>query len=500
MPIDFRRHAVLLRSFSAAVSVFLLWYTEAGAVPLGTWRMPLFNYASDFEATDGSPSRMFWDGITGSSLFDPSVWPRNDSGVNRWIIEPAVAVAAGGASLDTSAASKYLYGNVYHEARYGFLRIGQALDVDTRYKDDPLYPAHRDRFIGGRIGEAFLQLDWKHGFLNIGRKQRSWGPFPDRSCMLSPNPFSYDAVEWQLFGSFFEFRHLFAPFSLQRTAWDSDDGSVRDRYLSAHSLNFFLGKWVTLGVTETILFTRSRGFPDLQYINPASIYTVLNTNQEGDGNLMLGAQWNIHPGIEKVSIRGQVIFDDFQVDDEVETDKEPTHWGIDAGIFWRDFSARLPWRHLLKAEVTYASPWLYTVSDGGALQGERYTYLGKSLGLPFSDGLRVRVGATVVPATYGVCGVSLGYSERGGNTARTSWLDASHTPGLPFDTDAPVERRFGIGAEGCWYFKNYVDIGGSGDLGWVRNRDNAATGDFRFDPAFNIRVSVHFCNAMVRFP
>ncbi|MBN1575751.1 MAG: hypothetical protein JW913_04315 [Chitinispirillaceae bacterium] len=487
--------------FAMTAWCMLAAYSVVFALPLENWRLPFFMIASDFELSNGAPSGMFWDGIESAALFDSTLWVGEEpTGKNRWRIEPAIT---GGGTLpkpSTWETPFSLHGDLYHEARYRLLRIGQALDVDTRYEYDEYYPAHRERFVRGRIEEAFLQLDWRNGFVNIGRKQRSWGPFPDRSLILSANPYSYDAVEWRFSGRFFEFRHLFAPFSVFRSGWDSDNGEANDRYLTAHSLNLFFGKWATVGITESVLFTRRGSFPDLQYINPVSIYSVVNTNQEGAGNLMLGFQWNIHPAVESISLRGQVVFDDFQVDDELVTDREPAHWGIDAGIFWRDPVRALPLRHLLKLEFTYASPWLYTVSDENAGRGERYIYGGKSLGLPFTDGSRLRLGAMAVPGRFGAYGITLSMAQRGGNTELTSWRDADHIPGLPFDTHAPVERRFAIGAEGCFYYKDYMHFYGYGDLGWMRNRDNRLTEGYEFDPAVAIEASVHFSDFSIRLP
>ncbi|MBN1309399.1 MAG: hypothetical protein JXA18_15875 [Chitinispirillaceae bacterium] len=479
----------------------LVVHSAASALPLGNWRLPFFVIAADFELSSGAPSRMFWDGIESAALFDAALWMEDPPpGKHFWRIEPAIT--GGGAFSEGSAEETpfFLHGDLYHEARYRLLRIGQALDVDTRYRYDDYYPAHPDRFARGRIEEAFLQLDWSNGFVNIGRKQRSWGPFPDRSLILSANPYSYDAVEWSFCGGFFEFRHLFAPFSVFRSGWDSDNGEEYDRYLTAHSLNLFFGKWVTVGITESVLFTRRGSFPDLQYINPASIYSVVNTNQEGAGNLMLGFQWNIHPAVESISLRGQVAIDDFQVDDELVTDQEPMHWGVDAGIFWRDPVRTLTLRHLLKLEFTYASPWLYTVSDENAGRGERYIHGGKSLGLPFTDGSRLRLGALAVPGRFGACGVALSMTQRGGNTELSSWRDADHTPGLPFDTGDPAERRFAIGAEGCLYYKDYLHLNGYGDFGWIRNRGNRLTEGYTFDPAVTVAVSVHFSDCSIRLP
>ena len=195
--------------------------------------MPFFVIASDFELSIGAPSRMFWDNIESAVLFDSALWMGEaPPGKNYWLIEPAIIGEGAFHTVSAAEMPFSLRGNLYHEAQYRLLRIGQALNVDTRYRYDEYYPAHPDRFARGRIEEAFLQLEWSNGCIDIGRKQRSWGPFPDRSLILSDNPYSYDAVEWQFSGGFFEFRHLFAPFTVFRSGWDSDGGEESDRQYS----------------------------------------------------------------------------------------------------------------------------------------------------------------------------------------------------------------------------------------------------------------------------
>lgn len=473
----------------------------AHAVQLENWRQPLFTVAAEMERAEGSASRMFWDDISTATIFDSAIWiaPHKDR-ENHWWIEPSLL---GGVQAPEAAGTHklgYFHGDLLNEFRFNHLRLRQTVDLDSRYDADVYYPAHPGRSVRARIEEAYLQLDIKYGFVRLGRVKRNWGPFPDRSLVLSSSPYSYDAIEWQLTGSFFEFRHLFAAFPLQHGTWDSDNGTRNNRYLTAHALNCMLGRWVTIGVFETVLFTRSSGFPDLQYVNPASVYTVINTNYEGDGNLMLGMQWNIHPGREDVSFRGQLVFDDFQVDKKVETDNEPAHWGVDAGIYWRDPLQGVHFPHLVKLEYRRASPWLYTVTDQNADQGERYIFAAKSLGLPTTDGSRFALGTFAIPAPWWGVGVHGSFELRGGNTVMSRWQDSNHTPGLPFDTGLPVERRGAVGFDAFWLQRAYAHLKGSGELGWVKNSNNQATGTYAFDPLVAIELTFHIENFWYRLP
>ena len=482
-----------------ALGFFLLATRTGAMVPLENWRSDYFRMAAEFEWADRTECGMFWDGIgfCDSVRIPKTLRAGTSMEGNYWRLEPAVS--AGWRQLHDNG-DTYADGHLYNEASYGALTARQLLHVDTRYDDDPDYPAHPGRALRGRIEEATLTAAWKYGFLRIGRQNRSWGPFPDRSLLLSSYPYTYDAVELQILGKGFEFRHLFAPFSNNRASGDSDDGSLYDRYLTAHSLNVRFNRWVTVGITETVLFTRRNAFPDLAYVNPVSIYSVINTNQEGDGNLMLGFQWNIHPGIEDVSLRGQLVLDDFQVDNNVVTDKEPTHWGIDAGIFWRNPFNSISYSHLLKLECIYASEWIYTVADENGRMGERYILNHKSLGLPFNDGLLLRGGMTAF-LPYGIAGECMvSYRRAGGNTPLTSWRDDAFVRGLPVSYNRPVSRRAAAQLTILWPYREWIDMRTSVDIGWIRNRNNVATDRYVSDPAFSISAGVHLDNLHRKLP
>jgi len=169
----------------------------------------------------------------------------------------------------------------------------------------------------GKISEAYCRVDWKYGFFRLGRLNRNWGPFPTAACCCHPILSPTTLFEFQIASSFFEFRHLFCGVFPTIDSSVDAAGNSYDRYLSAHSLNFMLGGLGSVGIMETMLFARSSGLPDLQLVNPFSIYTVINTNGGGgrkpDAGLCSG---DLCPIARHVSLKGQIILDDFQVDNK----------------------------------------------------------------------------------------------------------------------------------------------------------------------------------------
>ncbi|MBN2038172.1 MAG: hypothetical protein JW768_15635 [Chitinispirillaceae bacterium] len=485
--------------------ILLVLAVSVAAVELTNWRAPYFRIASEMGLVTSSPSGFFWDDCGPAPLFDSTLWlPRATAERSHWLLEPFVA---GGTIVPREQGDRagYGVGGILNDLRYHNLVVRQTLRVDTRYEDDSLYPAHPDRFARGRIEEAYARLDWRYGSMRFGRMLRAWGPFVDRSLLLSSHPYTYDALEWQVHSSLFEFRHLFAAFN--RSSRPSVSDNMPGRYFAVHALNFMLGRWGTLGILESMVFRREAGLPDFQYVNPFSLYTVQNINQEGNGNLMLGFQWNLHPGFEKVSLKGQLVLDDIQVDDEIETDREPNHWGVDAGVYWRD-CLPLRFRHLVKAGYARVSEWMYTVPDNNMNNGEGYTYLGKSLGFPQNDGDHLWAGCAVVGKNFWAASAVAAYDRSGEKNITSRWhdSDSANIDGLPYDylvdnfPSGTVEKAVSVRLEGLLYLKDLANARIGIDNRWIKNEHHEPTEGYAFDPRFYCEIAFHLGNCTLALP
>jgi hypothetical protein len=478
-------------------------------VQLENWRFPYYNLASRMGYFSSSPSGMFWDDLgqpdSGKALFDHRLWPDSAKySANHWNLEPAVSENIGNTNTYYGKNSSF-HLLALNDMRFNRFLLRQVLDVDSKYPDDAGYPWMKQRFAAGRIAEAYLQYDFKHGFARLGRLNRNWGPFADRSLLLSNAAYSYDALEFGLHSSVFEFRHMFTAFPQTGTNLDANINAM-NRFLTAHSLNLMLGRFGTVGITETVLFTRNNGVFDFQYINPISIYSVVNTNGEGNGNLMLGFQWNIHPFIDNISIKGQVILDDFQIDNKTANDQEPTDWGGDFGIFWSDF---LPFSlpHVLSLEYRYCSSWLYTVADGNTDNGERYTYLGKSMGYPSNDGDSLNLSFAIAGNNFWTGCFGFSYSRQGENRVTSRWhdTDPGHTPGaLGYRNEIPfprgiIEQDIGVTTEARGYFRNWASVSLAVCNRWIGNEGNVKS-PMVYKPAISFSINAQYSNLFIQLP
>jgi hypothetical protein len=503
-----------LRHSSAALSCLIITLSffalPAFSVPLQNWRAPYYDIAALRGKTTVSPSGLFWDEMTAApDVFHKSIWPDSASySINHWTIEPSLAGSASNKKFITGNKTN-LHLDLLSDFRYGLLTVRNALDVDQSYKYDPSFVWHKERIAAGRIEEAYAMLGKPEWFVRFGRINRNWGPMPDRSLVLSDHPFSYDALEWMISARFFEFRHLVAAFPLHGSNIDTkDDLRQLNRYFCAHSLNFMAGKWASVGITETVVFGRT-GMPDWSYINPFSIYTVINTNQEGGawgqggGNLILSLDWRAHPFVENALIWGQLAVDDFQVDDSLPNDKEPAHWGIDVGASYSDFLP-IPLKHHAALRYRYLSKWMYTVIPGNTTQGESYTLLGRSLGFPQIDGDEFELSGTVYANNWWTAGIALAFGRQDTGTVSTPWPVDSATRTLGYRTEPSLSQRrfaetaFSVKLNATGYFSDFAELSLHLDNRFVRNKDHIISESFEYDPEIRLTFSCHYSNFFVR--
>jgi hypothetical protein len=495
-----------LKSCVVLTLCFFFFSPSAFPVQLDNWRLPYYSLAERLGRYSPSPSGMFWDDLgpirDSCNVFNKSLWPDiGKTASNHWVLEPA----GSGTIQNTNAflgKNTLLRASLLNDILYKGFLTRQVVDIDSRFLDDGLYRGMRDRGIASRISEAYLQYTFKYGFARIGRINRNWGPFGDRSLVLSKNPYSYDAVEFGLHSSVFEFRHMFAAFPDQNQDldWGADQAS---RYLTAHSLNFMLGKFGSIGVTETVVFCRNKGIPDLQYVNPVSIYFTTNTNGEGSGNLMETFQWHLHPFTDKISILGQVIIDDIQVDNKGPGDQEPSHWGGDFGIFWTDFlPSSLP--HALSFEYRYCSRWLYTVADNNRNRGESYTYMGKSLGHPSNDNDSLNLSFSMAGNNFWAGCANIFYARQGENRVSSRWNDTLHPGALGYRKEpqfpsGTVQQSAGFTLEARGYFKNYVDASLGLCNRWIQNENNVSH-PMTYSPTVSFSLNLHYGDFFIALP
>jgi hypothetical protein len=171
--------------------------------------------------------------------------------------------------------------------------------------------------------------------LTLGRQRVFWGPQPV-NLLLASTAAPLDQFAAGYNKGRLSFNFLFARLDGSRPdAMDSlrypDDTFMDNRYLVAHRLDVRLHRRLRIGLFETSVYGGEGRAPELTYLNPLQFFQSVQLNEQLDDNTIVGVDFTLFPG-RQIGLYGQLIVDDFQVDDRSDGDKEPDEIGIMAGV------------------------------------------------------------------------------------------------------------------------------------------------------------------------
>lgn len=183
-----------------------------------------------------------------------------------------------------------------------------------------------------------------------------------RSMLLSDfsNNYLYLKLNWQV--GAFHLQNLFTELSAES---NERTGQLLPRkYMAAHYFNVRLRPNLSVGVFESVVFSRRDHF-EFQYLNPIILYRTIEQSLGSPDNVMIGANahWNF---LRHFQLYGQLIMDEF-VFDELFVERRGW-WGNKFGIqFGGKYIDAFGIDHLdLQAEYNTARPYTYTHYDSVA--------------------------------------------------------------------------------------------------------------------------------------
>jgi hypothetical protein len=232
---------------------------------------------------------------------------------------------------------KYKMGN-YTLPRLGFVR---ATSPDFIYHDETI---------------AYLKLGFKHVQLVYGKFSNYWGPAYTGSLILSDYSTSYDQLKLEFIYNKFKFTSLYAH--LIDYEEHEQDILQKKKYLAAHRLEFLPWKWLSIGLSETVIF-KGRSF-EPAYFNPIMFFRSAEHYLGSPDNMMMVIDFKCTV-IKNLKFYGELLIDD------ITTTKLGTDWygnkiGYSAGAFWID-----PFRIQntdIRIEYTRIRPYVYSHADG----------------------------------------------------------------------------------------------------------------------------------------
>lgn len=222
-------------------------------------------------------------------------------------------------------------------AGYGVLQISagndrhgvhNSLRGDRDLAEDPRYSGKKWNDWSGFAEAAYLTFTGRRWQVKLGRDHLSWGPGAEH-LLLNDAPRGLDQIRFVWKWRWGRFQGLAGQIS----SFDDSTGARRDRFLSAHRLEFIPWSWLRVGASETLIW---RGGVRLDYMNPFLPYYAELVNNRSDGNGLLGLDLCAfpHPGWQ---LYAELLLDDIQLEKKTPRDLEPTEWGWLIGVRWVGF-------------------------------------------------------------------------------------------------------------------------------------------------------------------
>jgi len=226
--------------------------------------------------------------------------------------------------IDTS----WVRGKLFLEGAFQFkdrLILKDRVLIDTKAeKERNIFGKKWKDDLTGVFDQSFVELDFKHISVFLGRDYLRWGPGATDFLLLSGLSPPFDMLKIQ--GSVGAFRFLFFATSLDDMTYSD---TLYKRFLSGHRIGFKPFSWLELGASEVMVYGgEKRGF-EPYYLNPLLLYYGVQWNQGFDDNPLWSFDFSF-TRFKNTEIYGEFLVDDFQYDFET----EPQQIGFRAGAFF----------------------------------------------------------------------------------------------------------------------------------------------------------------------
>ncbi|MFH1700197.1 MAG: capsule assembly Wzi family protein [Candidatus Zixiibacteriota bacterium] len=308
--------------------------------------------------------------------------------------------------------------------------------LDRAKAQDPDYTGKKYRGMAGNLETAVLSFENQNVIAIFGRTRLFWGP-QRINLLLSSTAEPLDLLLAGYHRGRINFQFLFAR--LDGSHPDSID-MVRlpertfedNRYMAGHRLDIRLHKRLRFGLFETILYGGEGRPPELYYLNPLQFFHSAQLNENADDNTIIGGDFIFLPG-KGMSLYGQLLIDDFQIDDKSQGDQEPDEIGIMGGLFRAGQTGTF--NPDIKVEYVRITNRTYHQRD----PKNRYLFRNKLLGHPLGpDADSISIKIRFWPSSDFFAEIEAAYRRRGEGSIfkpwDEPWLEAEGDYSEPFPT------------------------------------------------------------------
>lgn len=355
---------------------------------------------------------------------------------------------------------------------YGSFRLDEAL------ADDPAYTGKKWRGLAGDIDQAFVHLQAGSFQATLGRFASFWGP--RRSLVLGPN------VAMDGLGYSYRWGRIVLSYRLARLdGLDPATDSVaqfENRFFAGHRLDVHLSPRLRIGLFETAIFGGPGRQVELYYLNPILFYHASQLNDGVDDNTFLGFDFDYQPW-HGVRLYGQLLVDDYQIDDEVQSDQEPNEIGLLTGAYVADILPKID----IRGEYTRVTNRTFNQSR----PRNRYIYKGELIGAALGndyDLAEIWVQRWLTPDN--LVGLWVAHRRQGEGRVNAAWdrpwMEVEGDYSEPFPTGV-VEKTTSAAVQFKGFLLAYLFIDAMVGVDRVTNWGNVA-GDDRTTPFASVRL------------
>ena len=224
-------------------------------------------------------------------------------------------------------------------------------------------------YLGANVTRHFgFQLGHGRNFIGDGY----------RSMILSDfsAPYFYLKLNWRIWK--FHYQNIFTELAARTPQDRGPNEVVPKKYAAMHHISFNITPKLNVGLFETVVFQRDKGF-ELQYLNPVILYRTIEGALGSPDNVLLGGnfRWDF---LKRFQLYGQMILDEFKFD-ELFIKKE--------GWWANKFGTQLGLKYInafgldhLDVQVEYNAVRPYTYTHRDTLYPSSYSHYNQPLAHP----------------------------------------------------------------------------------------------------------------------
>ena len=162
-------------------------------------------------------------------------------------------------------------------------------------------------------GAGYVSVDiTKHVGARLGYGQHFIGR-GERSLLLSDfsNNYPFLELNWRIWK--FHYRNIFAELTAEPARRFGPSGLRDKKWMAGHYLSVNIGKRLSVGLFETVVFSRDQGF-ELAYLNPVILYRTVEGSVGSPDNVLIGLTASANLPY-RTELYGQFMLDEFKFDE-----------------------------------------------------------------------------------------------------------------------------------------------------------------------------------------